>query len=66
MIIILIMSIMINCLALQLLLLFSSFYRFGGWCYEVSNQDYCFRSGIELIDKIFLGIPETVYQLGNT
>uniref|UniRef100_A0AC34FDD3 Amine oxidase domain-containing protein n=1 Tax=Panagrolaimus sp. ES5 TaxID=591445 RepID=A0AC34FDD3_9BILA len=34
--------------------------RFGGWRYETSNQDCSFESGRQVIDKVFLNIPETL------
>jgi len=35
--------------------------RFGGWKYEVSNQDHCFMQGIEVVNRV-LGIgEETIY-----
>ena len=33
--------------------------RFGGWKYEVSNQDHSVMQGVELVNKIVLGEAET-------
>lgn len=35
--------------------------RFGGWKYEVSNQDHSFMQGVEWVNRIALGVPETTY-----
>jgi protoporphyrinogen oxidase len=32
--------------------------RFGAWKYEVSNQDHSLMQGVELINRLVLGIPE--------
>jgi hypothetical protein len=32
--------------------------RFGGWLYEVSNQDHSLMQGVEWVDRIFKKIPE--------
>jgi len=35
--------------------------RFGGWKYEVSNQDHSFMQGVELVDRLVRGEPEITY-----
>ena len=35
--------------------------RFGGWKYEVANQDHSFMQGVELADCLVRGEPETTY-----
>ncbi|HXM07084.1 MAG TPA: hypothetical protein VN936_06460, partial [Candidatus Acidoferrum sp.] len=35
--------------------------RFGGWKYEVSNQDHTFMQGVEAVDAILRDKPETTY-----
>jgi protoporphyrinogen oxidase len=37
--------------------------RFGGWKYEVSNQDHSFMQGVEWVDKIIEAKPERTFQL---
>lgn len=37
--------------------------RFGAWKYEVSNMDYSFMQGVEIVDKILLSKPETIWHL---
>jgi protoporphyrinogen oxidase len=40
--------------------------RFGGWKYEVSNQDHSLMQGVEIINKLELGVPETTFFFPNT
>lgn len=40
--------------------------RFGGWKYEVSNQDHSLMQGVELVNKLMLGVPEVTYWFPNT
>lgn len=35
--------------------------RFGGWKYEVSNQDHSLMQGVEWANRIALGVPEVTY-----
>lgn len=35
--------------------------RFGGWKYEVSNQDHSFMQGVELVNHLLKGEPETTF-----
>ncbi|MBI4402967.1 MAG: FAD-dependent oxidoreductase [Deltaproteobacteria bacterium] len=39
--------------------------RFGGWKYEVSNQDHSVMQGVEWVDWIVLGVPELTYPHPN-
>jgi protoporphyrinogen oxidase len=36
--------------------------RFGGWRYEVSNQDHAFMQGVEIVDRLRDGKPEKTYR----
>lgn len=40
--------------------------RFGGWKYEVSNQDHSLMQGVELVDRLALGVPEVTYWFPGT
>lgn len=40
--------------------------RFGGWRYEVSNQDHSMMQGVELVNRLTLGVPEVTYWFPNT
>ena len=35
--------------------------RFGGWRYEISNQDHAFMQGVEILNHLVLGDPEATY-----
>ncbi len=37
--------------------------RFGGWKYEVGNMDHSLMQGMEIIDRILLGMEEKVYRV---
>ena len=35
--------------------------RFGGWRYEVANQDHSFMQGVEAVDKVLRDVQEITY-----
>lgn len=35
--------------------------RFGGWKYEASNQDQAVMQGVELVNRLLLGVHEVTY-----
>src|SRR5262249_27618042 len=37
--------------------------RFGGWKYEVSNQDHSFMQGVEWVNRIVTNEPEQTYRV---
>ena len=39
--------------------------RFGGWRYEVGNQDHSFMQGVEVAELIMRGVPEDSYPDPN-
>ncbi len=40
--------------------------RFGGWKYEVSNQDHSLMQGVELVNRLVLRVPEVTYWFPGT
>ena len=38
--------------------------RFGGWKYEVSNQDHSVMQGVEAVDHVLRGSPQPTYDDG--
>lgn len=37
--------------------------RFGAWKYEVGNMDHSLMQGVEVVNKLLLGEPETIWYL---
>jgi UDP-galactopyranose mutase len=35
--------------------------RFGAWLYEIGNMDHSTMQGVEFVDHVVLGEPETVW-----
>jgi protoporphyrinogen oxidase len=40
--------------------------RFGGWKYEVSNQDHSMMQGVEWVNRMLLQVPETTFFFPGT
>jgi protoporphyrinogen oxidase len=40
--------------------------RFGGWKYEVSNQDHSLMQGVEWVNRIVLNVPEVTLPFPET
>lgn len=40
--------------------------RFGGWKYEVSNQDHSFMQGVEWVNRLLFGESETTFRVDST
>jgi protoporphyrinogen oxidase len=40
--------------------------RFGAWKYEVANQDHSLMQGVEVVNRVVLGVPETTLPFPNT
>jgi hypothetical protein len=36
--------------------------RFGAWLYEIGNMDHSTMQGVEFVDHVLLGRPETVWS----
>jgi UDP-galactopyranose mutase len=36
--------------------------RFGAWCYEIGNMDHSVMQGVEFVDAVLAGEPETVWR----
>jgi UDP-galactopyranose mutase len=37
--------------------------RFGAWLYEIGNMDHSTMQGVEFVDHVLLGRPETIWSL---
>jgi hypothetical protein len=35
--------------------------RFGAWLYEIGNMDHSAMQGVEFVNRVLLGEPETVW-----
>ncbi len=39
--------------------------RFGGWCYEIANQDHGYLQGVEVVDRIVSNARENVWATAS-